>query len=450
MKNLKIAILLGISSFVGYSQDHFSGISTSNRVGILNGILNPAEYSNLSKKFEVNLYGISIDINNNKIGFSDLTSNNNLQDLIFKGKDPVNLNFDGQIVGPSVAIKLLKWGFAITTKANLKFDLMNIDPNIGNAINNNNIGAALTVFNNNFNQRLIGTSYGEVGFSIARPIIDNDKNSFSAGVTLKLLFPGSYSNFGLKDLNGTITQVGSAAYLTTNQPANLNIAYSGSLANSFSNFSDYTKSIYGGLNGIASDIGFTYKWKDGPSKYKIKAGLAIRNIGSMTYKDNNNSSTNYILNIQPNSANPNGLNLNLFSNVNNLNNVENILYNNGYLTKINGQKDFKVNLPTLLTFYSDIKIASKIYITGYLQNKLKNDTNNNQITALNIVSVTPRINLGFFETYVPISNNQISGTTVGFGFRLGGFYLGSNSIISSITSNAKQADIYTGFRWSFL
>ncbi len=446
MKNLKVTILLVFFSFFGFSQDHFSGISTSSRVGILNGLINPAEYSNLSKKLEVNLYGTSFNVNNNKIGFSDLTSNSNLQDIIFKENSPVNISFDGQIVGPGVAIKLLKWSFALTTKANLKFDLINIDPSIGNAISDNNAASALILLNTNSNQRLISTAYGEVGFSVARPIIENKKHSFSAGITLKLLFPGSYSNFGLNGLNGKITQVGSDAYLTTDQPATLNFAYSGSFANSFSNFNDYTKTIFGGLNGVATDFGFTYKWKDGPNKYKIKAGLAIRNIGSMTYKDSNNQSTNYTLNIPIS----NHLNLNTFSNVNNLNEVENILNSRGYLTKIDGQKDFKVNLPTLLSFYGDFKIIPKIYITGYLQQKLNNDNENNQITALNIVSVTPRVNLGFFETYVPISNNSISGTAVGYGFRLGGFYLGSNSIISSLTSNSKQADIYTGFRWGFL
>lgn len=449
MKKL-IIIALALIYYSGFSQDHFSGISTSSRVGVLNGIINPAEFSNLSKKIEVNIYGVSFDATNNRIGYSDLTSGGNLQDVIFKGNDPVNLRFDGQIVGPSVAIKLLKWGFAITTKANLKFDLIDIDPNIGNAINNKNPEVALTLINNRYNQRLIGTSYGEVGFSIARPLLDSEKHSFNAGVTLKLLFPGSYSNFGLNGLNGNISLIGSDSYLTTNQPANLNIAYSGSLANNFSNFNDYTKSIYGGLNGMAGDIGFTYKWKDGPKKYKIKAGLAFRNMGSMTYKDSNNASTDYILSIHPNSAHPNGLNLNLFNNVTNLSQVENILASNGYLTKIDGQKDFKVNLPTLFSLYSDFKIVSKVYITGYMQQKVRKDSENDQITALNIVSITPRVNLGFFETYVPISNNSISGTTVGFGFRLGGFYLGSNSIVSSLTNNGKQADFYTGFRWAFL
>jgi hypothetical protein len=432
MKKIIALNLVLLSCFIGFSQDHFSGISTSSRVGILNGIINPAEFSNLSKKFEVNIYGVSFNTSNNKIGFSDITSGNNLQDLIFKDNEAVNFQFDGQIIGPSVAIKLLKWGFAVT--------------NIGNAISDNNLASALTLLNTNSNQRLIGSSYGEIGFSVARPIIDKEKHSFSAGVTFKLLFPGSYSNIGLNGLNGRITQTGNDAFLTTNQPAQLNIAYSGSLANNFSNFSDYTNTIFGGLNGIATDFGVTYKLKDGPNKYKIKAGLAIRNLGSMTFKDNNNSSTNYSLNI-PNS---NPLNLNAFSGANNLGDVENILNSNGYLTKIDGQKDFKVNLPTLFSIYTDFKIVPKVYITGYLQQKLNKDSENDQITAQNIVSVTPRVNLGFFETYVPISNNQISGTTIGFGFRLGGFYLGSNSIVSSITSNGKQADLYTGFRWAFL
>jgi len=44
--------------------------------------------------------------------------------------------------------------------------------------------------------------------------------------------------------------------------AHVNIAYSGTLANDFSNFSDYAKSLYGSLNGFATDLGCNYQWKD--------------------------------------------------------------------------------------------------------------------------------------------------------------------------------------------
>ena len=60
---------------------------------------------------------------------------------------------------------------------------------------------------------LIWISYGEVGFSVARKIYENDKHKFDAGITLKFLFPGSYSNFGLSNLKGTITQNPSGSFL---------------------------------------------------------------------------------------------------------------------------------------------------------------------------------------------------------------------------------------------
>ena len=443
---LTFSLLIGFGAF---AQDHFSGISTSNRVGILNGIINPAEFSNLSKKFEINLAGISFDVANNKIGFSDLVSDSNLEELIFKGNEPVNMRFDGTILGPSFAMKWMKWGFGITTKANVKFDIIDVDPTIGNAISNNDLILSTTLLDNPNNQRLSGTSYGEVGLSAARSLLDNDKHSFSAGITLKLLFPGSYSNLGLKNLNGTITENASGAYLTTNEPATLNIAYSGNLADSFSNFDDYTKSIFGGLNGVATDIGVTYQWKDGKGKYKIKGGLAIRNMGSMTFKDDNNYNTNYTLDIQPTVQNPQGLDLSLFSDVENLGDVEDILTANGYLTQTRNKTDFKVNLPTLFSLYADFKIVPKVYVTGYLQQRMKKDDANGQITARNIFSVTPRVNLGFFEAYLPVSTDDISGTNVGVGFRLAGFYLGSSSIFTSL-ADGKQADIYTGYRYAFL
>jgi len=444
MKTLLITFSLFVG-FVAIAQDNFSGISTSNRIGILNATINPAEFSNLSKKFEINFYGLSFDVSNNKIGFNDLTSDTNLEDLIFKGTESVNMRIDGQILGPSFAMKWKKWGFGITTKANVKFDVVDVDTTLGNAIFNNDLPLSTSVLNQSENQRLSGTSYGEVGFSASRNVFENDNHRWDVGVTLKFLFPGSYSNFGLSNLNGTITQNASGAFLTTNQPANLNVAYSGSLADSFSNFNDYTQSVFGGLNGVATDIGVTYQWKDGKEKYKIKGGLSVRNIGSMTFKDDNNYNTNYTFTTQGRPP----LNLNLFENVDNLSEVEAILISNGYLTQTPNKTDFKVNLPTLLTMYADFKIVPKVYVTGYLQQKMKKDDGNEQITSRNIFSVTPRVNLGFFEAYLPVSTDDISGTNVGFGFRLSGFYLGSNSIITSLT-DGKQANIYTGFRYAFL
>lgn len=445
-------LFLTISLFVGlntFAQDHFSGISTSNRVGILNANLNPAELANLSKKFEVNIYGISFNVANNKIAFSDFNSDTDFEELLFQGTSPVNARIDAEINGPGVAMRWMKWGFAITTKAYAKFDMVDIDPMIGNAITNDNIIFNTTLLDNQNNQRLSGTSYGEIGLSAGRTVFENDTHKFSAGVTLKILFPGSYSNFGLSKLNGTITENASGAYLTTDEPASLNIAYSGNLADSFTNFDDYSKSIFGSLNGFSGDIGFNYQWKTGKD-YKLNAGLSIRNIGSMTFKDDNNASTNYILDIQPTVENPQGLDLSLFEDVDNLSQVEDILNSNGYLTETSGETDFKVKLPTVLSTYVDFKLVPKFYVTAYLQQKINQDDSNDQITAPNIFSITPRVNLGFFEGYIPLTFHEISGTNIGLGVRLGGFYIGTSSLVTALISDSKQGDLYTGFRWAFL
>ena len=79
-KNFLIMLsLFGASLF---AREHFAGLNTSSRVGILTAGMNPAELANISNKFEVNVLGISLNVANNKIGFSDLTSDKNIEDLL--------------------------------------------------------------------------------------------------------------------------------------------------------------------------------------------------------------------------------------------------------------------------------------------------------------------------------------------------------------------------------
>lgn len=452
----KLFTFLALSScLLVNAQEHFSGLSTSSRVGILNAGVNPSELVNMSNVFEVNIYGLCLNVANNKVGFSDLVSGNNIENIMFQGNDPVNMRFNAEVYGPSLAFKFRKWAFGITTKANAKMDVVDVDTKLGDAISNSNIGSLIntTTISNNYNQRINGTSWGEVGFTVAHNLLSISSHRLNGGVTFKMLFPGAYANLGADKFSGNVVYTGGQSYLM-NTTANVNIAYSGSLANSFSTVSDYSNSVYGGLNGFAGDIGLNYQWKDNAdvsssrykNKYRINVGMSIRNIGSMTFKDPNNSSTNYTLSIQGTQS----LNLNQFDNAHSLKDIETTLINSGFLTKVTSNKDFKVNLPTTFNAYVDIKLVAKLFVSGFIQQKMKSDNSNDQITAQNIVTLTPRFNTGFFEVYTPISNSSISGFNTGLGFRLGGFYIGSGSIVTALINDSKQADIYTGFRWSFL
>ncbi|MES2543468.1 MAG: DUF5723 family protein [Bacteroidota bacterium] len=433
--------------FVGASaQDNFSGIGTSRRVGILNVGLNPAELSNLSSKYEFNLFGFSSSVTNNKIGFKDLTGDEDLEDLIFEGDETVNLRLDGEVYGPSFAFRLKKWGFGIITKSNIKVGLVDITPDLADAINLNTIAGSTTI-SSDYNQRINGTTWGEVGFAVSRNLIDTEKNKLSVGSTIKLLFPGSYINLGLNNLKGRIDTDGIGnAYLNDVHDVSLNIAYSGNLAENFNDADSYTKAIFGSFSGIGADIGFNYQRKDAKG-YRLNAGLSVRNIGAMTYKDDNNSSTDYTLNIPNGTPTQPGLNLTQFDGAESIEDIEQVLLDSGYLDKSQkSSADFKTKLPTVFNAYVDYKVVPTFYVSLFTQQKLGSDNNNDQATVQNVITLTPRFSLKNFELYVPLSSNEIAGTAAGFGLRFYGFYVGSGSIITALTSDSKQMDLNIGYR----
>ncbi len=439
----KITLLLCTLFFIPtFAQDHFSGITTSKRVGILNASLNPSELSNLDSKFEVQLMSFSFNVANNKIGFSDIANGNNLENSIFDSAGPVSFNVDADFLLPGVAFKLLNWGFAVTTAGHIKTSVVDFNPAIGDAFINGDFVNSLPTILSTKSQRITAATWGELGFSASHKIFENEKNKISGGVTLKLLFPGSYANIGADNFKGDFYLTSTGIELS-NASANINIAYTGGLANSFSNTSDYTNSLFGNLNGMAADLGVNYQLKGAGKSYKLKIGAALKNIGSMTFKGDDNYSKNYKLEI---GSTP--LDLKKFVSASGIKEIEDAF--DPYLTNPETKKEFKVKLPTVLNLYADVKVISKLNVTLFLQQKMNSDSGNDQITSQNIFSVTPRVSLGFFEAYLPVGVNEISGTTAGLGFRLGGFFLGSNSILTAVTNDSKQADFYTGFRFGFL
>jgi len=440
----KLSFLFTLLWLPAVSQQHFGGITNSPRDGIVTATVNPAELANLPSGFEINVIAPSIIASNNKVGFNDLVGGSDLERLIFRGNDNVNMRIDGEILGPSIAWKMDKWAFAFTTKGFAKFNLVDVDPHIGDAVSNGGINSVVnfTTLSNGNNQRLSGTAWGEIGLSGARNFLDDGTNRLSGGVTLNILFPGSYANFGAGNFNGTINYLGGDVELT-NASANLNIAYSGNLGENINSFGDYFGSLFGSPNGLGVDLGVNYQWKDAEEgKYKLNAGVSLRNLGSMTFKDSNNSSTNYALSIQGTQS----LNLNQFQDVNSLEEVERILLQSGYLNKsVNNSTDFRVTLPAQFIAYADVKIIPNLYATLYTQQKMKKDEANAQVAAENVTSLTPRYVLANIEFYLPLSFNEISGFSTGIGFRAWGFYIGSSSIVSAVIGNSKQADAYIGY-----
>ena len=451
-------LLFGIAllSLNVFSQEHFSGINISKRGGMLNASINPAELTNMSRKFDINVFNMSLNLSNNKIGFSDLTDGTDLEKKIFSGSEPTSARLDVLIQGPSFAMKHKKWGFALWTASNIKANAIDVDVNFGNAVTNSFLGTA--DINSGYNQRMNAASWSEINLSAARDIIEIGNHKLSAGATLKLLFPASYMNMGVNHLQGQLTTepISGDIYLD-NATASMNFSYSGSLANSYEDSSNYSELFAGGLNGYGIDFGFNYQLKEKVQEstdggdytvdgYKLNAGLSFRNMGSMTFKDNNNHSSNYALNI-PDAVGIGGLNLSDFEGTESIVDIEQTLIDKGYLTKETSSGPFKVKLPAVINAYVDYKIYNKWSVSAYMQQKISDDSQNDFTTIQNTVTLTPRFGGKNYELYLPLSSNEVSGFTTGFGFRLGGFFLGSGSIVTAALNDSKQADIYMGFRF---
>lgn len=453
MKKAILTFLLLSNAFI-VAQEHFSGINISRRVGILNATINPAELNNLNSKYEANAFNFSINVANNKVSFSDIFNGENFEEKFFTGEDPANARVDALIHGPAFAMKYKKWGFAVISTGHIKANAVDVDINLGNALTNSFVGVA--DINANYNQRMNAAAWGEIGLSTSRNFFDNNIHKFNAGATLRLIFPGSYMNLGVSNLQGDITNVLGNVELT-NATAQVNIAYSGSLANNYDDTSNYSKLFAGGLNGVAADIGFNYQWKQKVSEeensestssdYKLNIGLSIRNMGGMTFKDKDNVSSNY--NLEIDGSQGESLNLNQFDGTESIKDIEQILLDSGYLTKTNESKDFRIKLPTVLNAYADYQLAKRWYVSGYIQQKLSDDSENDFTTIQNVVTLTPRFSGKNYEIYMPLSQNEISDFTTGFGFRLGGFFLGSGSIVTALINDSTQADVYLGFRIGF-
>lgn len=452
MKKLIFIISILVAQLTN-AQEHFAGISTSKRVGIINMEVNPSELANLNNHFEIQLLSSSMSVANNKVGFNDLLDDTNAEDLLLAGNKPINFTFNNKIIGPGIAVRLLKWRFAITSNANIKAGAYNVDPILASYLTGSDAhvlpinGETINYFSN---QRFNGTMWGEVGFAVARKIWENEKGILNAGLNIKMMFPGAYANMGIGNFKGTVTNNNDGDLVLKDTDANVNFAYSGSLAQEFTNSQQYTNSLFGNFDGLAADIGFDYQLKKGNS-YKLKVGASIMNLGGLTFNDNNNVSTDYKLKITGNQE----LVLNFFEGVDDIPAIKQHLIDEAELgniefSEIKSNKDFKVSLPTTFNLYADINLISKLNVTLFTQQKLNSNSGNNQIAAQTIYSVTPRFGIGFFEAYLPLSTNDVSGTNAGLGFRLGGFFMGSNSILTAMSAESKQIDLNFGFRFAIL
>ncbi|MCH7402125.1 DUF5723 family protein [Belliella kenyensis] len=446
MKKLFLLILLISFGFgQAFAQTSFVGIQNSPRKGIISATMNPAEINNLHKKVDVNFFSLNGSVSNNIISFGDIVNyGDDVLDVAFQRADgPVNFRSVANILGPSVGIKSGNWAFGLTTQLFTKADIIDFDPTLGQSLldiqfsGRNNSFAIAT----EYNQRINATGYGQVGFVVGREIFENDKHKFSVGATAKILIPAVYANVGMDRFRAEIVQVDTEVSIT-NATGSLNFSYSESDFNNSNIGSNQNGFNFGSPSGFGLDLGANYQIKDDKGRTKINTGLSIMNLGSMTFAKGQTNNT-YTMNI------PQGQSFRLDQLEGNFEEIENQLIASGFFTRTVETNGIRTNLPSLIAAYAEMHIIGVLHASAYLQQRFGNINSNQQLSSQNLFVITPRVVLGKFEIYSPWMQTEVAGFDGGLGLRYGGFFIGSNSILTGLSENSKQADFHMGLSWGF-
>lgn len=443
MKKILLSVSICFITTLTYAQQSFIGIQNSPRKGMIHAAMNPAELNHLSRKVEFNLFAVGATAGNNVLTFEDIIKEDDLLDLAFdRVEGPINVSAEVQLIGPSFGFIVNKWSFGFISQAFVKGDIMDLNADLGRAFNTDSFNNEIYEVDINYssNQRVNAAGWAELGLMAGREIWTNENHVISVGGTFKFLIPGAYVNMGLNNLQGKYIQNQDESSLS-NARGTLNISYPQELEDW--NIEDQLVNRFSlnNISGFAVDLGLSHQWKkNGIAKFS--SGLSIKNLGGLNL-GSGQVTNSYAMDI------PEGQSFRLDLLEGDLDEIESQLLSSGYFTKSSQTDEARSSLPAMLSAYTDMRVSRIFQVSVFGQHRLSNQRSNNQLTTQNVFAITPRLTLGSFEIYSPWANYEVSGITGGAGLRLGGFFVGSQSVLTGFFADSQQADVHLGFNMGF-
>jgi hypothetical protein len=405
-----------------------SGITEDNYNGIHGVLINPANVTDSRISSEFNLFSLNLLLGN------DYTPLNlsNITELIDGGNYTAFPNDDNNgllnldILGPSFMFNLnSKSSLAVTTRVRALVDLNNINGLLAESIAD---GFMEEDFNFNIaNMDVTAHAWGEIGLAYGRTLYSKEDHFVKGGITLKYLLGGGVAQVNSNSISGIYQNSQQQDLLTLN----------GDL--SYGSYESSEKLS----PGFGADIGFVYEFRPKSNysssedatnkainKYKLKLGIALLDIGSITYK--NLEQTTYNIDGALNgSAMEDDLEQALEDNF------------NGITTN----SDTKVLLPTSLQINADYKIAKRFYASLNYNQALHGKDEPYSNNGLNLITLAPRFETRYFSLHMPFGYSKLGETSFGLGLRMGPLTLGSGTILSNLLSDKSNlANAYVGLK----
>jgi hypothetical protein len=211
--------------------------------------------------------------------------------------------------------------------------------------------------------------------------------------------------------------------------------------------------------GLGADIGFVYefrpgaekfkldgdKWRKDLNKYKLRLGVALLDIGSISYQRDVQRSGGYDISITGSEK----LDMDEISNTG-LDQLKNYFDSRPqFFTPIAGtsSSNYKVSLPTTLHIDADYHFHKGFYVNLAGQLSLVNAKDNPYNSQYySSFSITPRYEGLGIGIYVPVNYNALTNFNAGLSLRFKSLFIGSGSVLTALLGDSKQADIYMGIR----
>lgn len=444
MKETLLSLTACFVTTLAFAQHSFIGIQNSPRKGMIHAAMNPAEINHLTRKVEVNLFAVGATASNNTLTFRDIIKEGDLLDLALERAEarPIDASVEAHLLGPSFGFSVNKWSFGFLSQAVATGNIMNLDADLGGAFSDGGFRDEYyeVKINSSSNQRVNVSGYAKLGLLAGREVWANEKNVITVGGSFNFFVPGVYVNMGLSDLQGTYMQNQDESLLT-NASGRLYISYPQDMENWDFEEQMLDRFSLSNISGFAMDLGVTHQFnKNGAAK--LSSGLTIKNLGGLNL-GSGQIDNSYAMAI------PEGESFRLDLLEGDLDEIESQLLSSGYFTKSSLNGEPRASLPTIIGVYTDVHVSRIFHVSIYGQRRLSDQDGNDQLTVQNVFAITPRLKLGGFEIYSPWANYEVSGLTGGAGIRLGGFFVGSQSVLTGFLSDTQQVDVHVGLSLGF-
>ncbi len=457
--NKKLLSFLFFALFVTTSRAQRNlGVSTGDFSRINSMYLNPANLADSSEMLSVNLFSISVRVDNNlgTSGINSISKSLNSKNTDSGASSPGIFANSGRnkfsmilpevnIHGPGIAVSInKKYSVALSTGVRIINQFSNFDQTLYNTISNT---SSITSQNYTFNtQKFNWTAHmwNEIGLSFGGMFIDDGKNQLKAGITIKRL--GGIGYVSLKgnnlDLNyysgpdsfyATHTDLEFASNVINDSTAVFNGI---NASNLFSRFFGATAGL-----GIGGDIGVVYKRRlgqdvtDDDAPHDLVFSASVTDIGAIKY--NRNSSA--VINVSGTGS----LTGKAISGTKNATDFINYMQQQGFKvdTSTTGAK---VHLPTALILSADYQVYQRVYVNVLFLANLANRQNFGN-SYYDQLTITPRYDFRLLSVALPVTYSALAhDVKVGFGFRFSGFFFGSDDLLAAFSNHQYGAGFYLG------